>query len=83
MGLLNVGFSRIKVRQDFEGGLLMATLTAPSTESCKISRDHLTASEVKLLIEAVKNHGGWYSYRRTADILILLANSKNTFLGDR
>ena len=26
----------------------MTTLTAPSTESCNISRDHLTSSEVQL-----------------------------------
>ncbi len=33
----------------------MKTLTAPNPESCNIYRDHLTASEVKLLIEVVKN----------------------------
>ncbi len=49
----------------------MTTLTAPSTESCNISRDHLTASEVKLLIEAVKNKGGWYSFRNSLLILML------------
>ena len=49
----------------------MITLTAPSTESCNISRDHLTASEVKLLIEAVKSKGGWYSYRNSILILII------------
>jgi integrase len=49
----------------------MATLTAPSTESCNIVRDHLTASEVKLLIEAVKSQGGWYSFRNSILILVL------------
>ena len=49
----------------------MTTLTSPSTKSCQISRDHLTAEEVKLLIEAVKNHGGWYSYRNSILILML------------
>ncbi len=49
----------------------MTTLTAPSTESCNITRDHLTASEVKLLIEAVKNKGGWYSFRNSILILML------------
>ncbi len=37
----------------------------------EIVRDHLTASEVKLLIEAVKNNGGWYSYRNSILILML------------
>ena len=36
-----------------------------------ISRDHLTASEVKLLIEAVKSKGGWYSFRNSTLILML------------
>jgi type 1 fimbriae regulatory protein FimB/type 1 fimbriae regulatory protein FimE len=49
----------------------MATLAAPNTESCNISRDHLTATEVKRLIEAVKNKGGWYSYRNSLLILML------------
>lgn len=49
----------------------MTILTAPSTESCKISRDHLTAREVKLLIEAVKSKGGWYSQRNALLILML------------
>ena len=49
----------------------MTTLAAPSTESCNISRDHLTASEVKLLIEAVKNKGGWYSVRNSLLILVI------------
>ncbi len=49
----------------------MTTLTAPSTESCKTLRDHLTASEVKLLIETVKNQGGWYSFRNSVLILML------------
>ena len=49
----------------------MTTLTAPSTESCNISRDHLTTSEVQLLIEAVKNRGGWYAYRNSILILML------------
>ena len=49
----------------------MATLTTPSTKSCNIVRDHLTASEVKLLIEVVKNQGGWYSYRNSILILML------------
>ena len=34
-------------------------------------RDHLTAREVKLLIEAVKNKGGWYSFRNSILILML------------
>ncbi|MEM7724869.1 MAG: hypothetical protein AAF208_00690 [Cyanobacteria bacterium P01_A01_bin.45] len=42
----------------------MSNLTAPSTESCNVvRRDHLTASEVRLLIEAMKNQDGWYSFR--------------------
>ncbi len=49
----------------------MTPLAAPSTKSCKTSRNHLTASEVKLLIEAVKNQGGWYSFRNTTLILML------------
>ena len=49
----------------------MTTLTASSTESCNIFRDHLTASEVKLLIEAVRNKGGWYSFRNSLLILML------------
>jgi type 1 fimbriae regulatory protein FimB/type 1 fimbriae regulatory protein FimE len=49
----------------------MANLTAPSTESCNIVRDHRTASEVKLLIEAVKSKGGWYSFRNSILILML------------
>jgi integrase len=49
----------------------MTTLTAPTIESCKIVRDHLTATEVKLLIEAVKSQGGWYSYRNSILILML------------
>lgn len=49
----------------------MTILTAPSTESCKISRDHLTAKEVKLLIEAIKSKGGWYSHRNALLILML------------
>jgi len=49
----------------------MPTLTAPSTESCNISRDHLTASEVKFLIEAVKSQDGWYSFRNSVLILML------------
>lgn len=49
----------------------MTTLTAPTTKSCNIVRDHLTASEVKLLIEAVKNKGGWYSIRNSILILML------------
>ncbi|MGK7892400.1 MAG: tyrosine-type recombinase/integrase [Xenococcus sp. (in: cyanobacteria)] len=49
----------------------MTTLTPPSTESCNIFRDHLTASEVKLLIEAVKSQGGWYSFRNSVLILML------------
>ena len=49
----------------------MTTLAAPSTESCKTFRDHLTASEVKLLIETVKSKGGWYSYRNSILILII------------
>lgn len=49
----------------------MITLAAPSTESCNIVRDHLTASEVKFLIEAVKSKGGWYSYRNSVLILII------------
>ncbi len=49
----------------------MTSLTAPSTESCNISRNHLTASEVKLLIKAVKNQGGWYSFRNSILILML------------
>ena len=49
----------------------MTTLAAQSTESCNISRDHLTASEVKLLIEAVKSKGGWYSVRNSVLILII------------
>ena len=36
-----------------------------------ISRDHLTASEVKLLIETVKSRGGWYDYRNSILILII------------
>ncbi|MGV2831801.1 tyrosine-type recombinase/integrase [Myxosarcina sp. GI1(2024)] len=36
-----------------------------------IVRDHLTASEVKLLIEAVKSKGGWYSYRNSILILVI------------
>ena len=36
-----------------------------------IVRDHLTASEVKLLIEVVKSKGGWYSYRNSVLILII------------
>ena len=36
-----------------------------------ISRDHLTASEVKLLVEVVKSKGGWYSYRNSVLILII------------
>ena len=49
----------------------MAIVTAPSTESCNISRDHLTATEVKLLIETVKRKGGWYSFRNSTLILML------------
>lgn len=49
----------------------MTTLTAQNTESCNISRDHLTVKEVQLLIEAVKNKGGWYSKRNSLLILIL------------
>ena len=49
----------------------MTSLTAPSSESCNISRNHLTASEVKLLIKAVKNQGGWYSFRNSILILML------------
>jgi integrase len=49
----------------------MAISTHPSTESCKISRDHLTASEVQRLIEAVKKKGGWYSYRNSILILMI------------
>ncbi|NER28865.1 MAG: tyrosine-type recombinase/integrase, partial [Symploca sp. SIO1C4] len=49
----------------------MTTLAAPSTESCNISRDHLTHKEVQLLIEAVKNKGGWYSQRNALLILML------------
>ncbi|MEM7596041.1 MAG: tyrosine-type recombinase/integrase [Cyanobacteria bacterium P01_A01_bin.83] len=49
----------------------MITLVAQSTKSCNISRDHLTASEVKLLIEVVKNQGGWYSFRNSVLILML------------
>ncbi len=49
----------------------MTSLTAPSTESCNISRNHLTASEVKLLIKAVKNQGGWYSFRNSILVLML------------
>lgn len=49
----------------------MTTYTAPNTESCNISRDHLTEHEVQLLIEAVKNKGGWYSKRNSLLILIL------------
>ena len=49
----------------------MNSLTAPNTESCNISRDHLTASEVKQLIEVVKSQGGWYSYRNSTLILML------------
>ena len=49
----------------------MTNLTAPNTESCKIVRDHLTASEVKILIEAVKSKGGWYSFRNSILILMI------------
>lgn len=49
----------------------MTTLTAPSTESCNIVRDHLTASEVKLLIEAVKSKGGCYCFRNSILLLML------------
>ena len=49
----------------------MTTLTAPTTENCKISRDHLTASEVQRLIETVKKQGSWYSYRNSLLILML------------
>ncbi|MDJ0745102.1 MAG: tyrosine-type recombinase/integrase [Xenococcaceae cyanobacterium MO_167.B27] len=49
----------------------MITLTALNTESCNISLDYLTASEVKLLIEAIKSKGGWYSFRNSVLILML------------
>ena len=49
----------------------MATLTAPNTETCNISRDHLTPQEVKLLIQVVKKKGGWYSVRNSVLILML------------
>ena len=49
----------------------MATLTAPNTETCNISRDHLTPQEVKLLIQVVKKKGGWYSVRNSILILML------------
>ncbi len=49
----------------------MATLTAPTTKTCNISRDHLTPQEVKRLIEAVKKKGGWYSVRNSILILML------------
>lgn len=55
----------------------MTTLTSPSTKSCQIFRDHLTASEVKLLIEVVKNHGEWYDYRNS--ILILMLSVRSLF----
>ena len=48
----------------------MTTLTAPSTETCKTFRNHLTPTEVKLLIETVKSRGGWYSFRNSTLILI-------------
>ena len=49
----------------------MTTLTAPSTETCKTFRNHLTPTEVKLLIETVKSRGGWYSFRNSTLILML------------
>ena len=49
----------------------MTTLTTPNTKSCNISRDHLTPTEVKLLIEVVRKKGGWYSYRNSILILML------------
>jgi integrase len=49
----------------------MTTLTVPNTKSCKTDRDHLTASEVKLLIEVTKSKGGWYDYRNSTLILII------------
>ena len=50
---------------------MMNTLTAPSTKTCNISRDHLTPQEVKLMIQAVKKKGGWYSVRNSVLILML------------
>ena len=52
----------------------MTPLTDSNTESCNISRDHLTPTEVKLLIEAVKNKGGWYSKRNSLLILMLFSH---------
>lgn len=49
----------------------MRVLSAPTTESCKIVRDHLTPDEVKRLIEAVKKQGGWYAFRNATLILML------------
>jgi type 1 fimbriae regulatory protein FimB/type 1 fimbriae regulatory protein FimE len=44
---------------------------APTTESGKIIRDHLTPAEVYRLIDAEKKKGGWYAYRNATLILLL------------
>jgi len=49
----------------------MNTTLTPTTENCKISRNHLTNSEVLELIEAVKKKGGWYSKRNATLILLM------------
>ena len=49
----------------------MSVTITSTTESCKITRDHLTPREVAMLIEAVKRKGGWYAYRNATLILIL------------
>ncbi len=49
----------------------MSIETTPTTKSCNISRDHLTASEVQQLIDAVKKKGGLYAYRNSILILML------------
>lgn len=49
----------------------MSDSTAPTTESGKIIRNHLTGFEVKRLIEVVKHKGGWYAFRNATLILML------------
>lgn len=49
----------------------MTVLPSSSTESCKITRNHLTSSEVERLIDAVKKRGGWYAIRNATLILII------------